>query len=135
MGERVRVTYGANETAHDVSYTVCAWVEIPYDMGSRFYAMGYQAVLGADTLRRDAGAENVLNMCYVFDTPNPEAEAAAEDFLSALAAQKDSPLMYESKATHRAHFEEYRMTFAMSGRKASPGFWGGIAGRWHKKTV
>ena len=108
---------------------------IPYDMGSRFYAMGYQAVLGADTLRRDAGAENVLNMCYVFDTPNPEAEAAAEDFLSALAAQKDSPLMYESKATHRAHFEEYRMTFAMSGRKASPGFWGGIAGRRHKKTV
>ena len=69
VGEQVRVTYGENETAHDVFYTVCAWVEIPYDMGSRFYAMGYQAVLGADTLRRDAGAENVLNMCYVFDTP------------------------------------------------------------------
>lgn len=115
VGERVRVTYGANETAHDVVYTVCAWVEIPYDMGSRFYAMGYQAVLGAETLRRDAGAENVLNMCYVFDTPNPEAEAAAEDFLSAFAAQEGSPLMYESKATHRAHFREYQMTFVMLG--------------------
>lgn len=115
VGEQVRVTYGANETAHDVVYTVCAWVEIPYDMGSRFYAMGYQAVLSVDTLRRDAGAENVMNMCYVFDTPNPEAEAAAEDFLSALAAREGSPLMYESKATHRAHFREYQMTFMMLG--------------------
>lgn len=115
VGEQVRVTYGLNETAHDVFYTVCAWVEIPYDMGSRFYAMGYQAVLGADTLRRDAGAENVLNMCYVFDTPNPQAEAAAEEFLSALAAQEGSPLMYESKAIHRAHFREYQMTFVLLG--------------------
>ena len=115
VGEQVRVTYGLNETAHDVFYTVCAWVEIPYDMGSRFYAMGYQAVLGAQTLRRDAGAENVLNMCYVFDTPNPQAEAAAEEFLSALAAQEGSPLMYESKATHRAHFREYQMTFMLLG--------------------
>ena len=115
VGEQVRVTYGLNETAHDVFYTVCAWVEIPYDMGSRFYAMGYQAVLGAQTLRRDAGAENVLNMCYVFDTPNPQAEAAAEEFLSALAAQEGSPLMYESKAIHRAHFREYQMTFVLLG--------------------
>ena len=115
VGEQVRVTYGLNETAHDVFYTVCAWVEIPYDMGSRFYSMGYQAVLGAQTLRRDAGAENVLNMCYVFDTPNPQAEAAAEEFLSALAAQEGSPLMYESKATHRAHFREYQMTFMLLG--------------------
>lgn len=115
VGEQVRVTYGLNETEHDEIYTVCAWVEIPYDMGSRFYAMGYQAVLGADALRRDAGAENVLPMCYVFDTPDPEAEAAAEEFLSALAAQEGSPLMYESKATHRAHFREYQMTFMMLG--------------------
>ena len=115
VGERVRVTYGLNETAHDVYYTVCAWVETPYDMGSRFYAMGYQAVLGAETLRRDAGADNVAPMLYLFDTPGPEAEAAAEDFLSALAAQEGSPLMYESKATHRAHFEEFRMTYALLG--------------------
>lgn len=115
VGERVLVTYGREDTAHDVYYTVCAWVEVPYDMGSRFYSMGYQAVLGADTLRRDAGAENVKNMCYVFDAPNPEAEVAAEDFLSALAAQEGSPLMYESKATHRAHFEEFRMTYALLG--------------------
>ena len=54
-------------------------------------------------------------MCYVFDTPDPQAEATAERFLSALAAQEGSPLMYESKATHRAHFREYQMTFLMLG--------------------
>ena len=115
IGERVRVTYGRNETAHDVYYTVCAWVEVPYDMSSRFYSMGYQAVLSADTLRRDAGAENVVNMCYVFDTPNPQAEEAAESYLAQLSASPGSPLMYESKATHRAHFREFQMTFVVLG--------------------
>ena len=115
VGERIRVTYGRNETAHDVYYTVCAWVEVPYNMGSRFYSMGYQAVLSVDTLRRDAGSENVLNMCYVFDTPNPEAEEAAERYLATLANSGASSLKYESKATHRAHFREFQMTFVVLG--------------------
>ena len=115
IGEKIKVTYGLNETAHDVYYTVCAWVEVPYDMGSRFYSMGYQAVLGADTLRRDAGADNVVPMLYLFDTPNAEAEAAAESYLAELTAMDASPLMYESKATHRAHFREFQMTFVMLG--------------------
>lgn len=115
IGEKIKVTYGRNETAHDVYYTVCAWVEVPYDMGSRFYAMGYQAVLNVDTLRRDVGEENVVPMLYLFDTPNPEAEAAAERYLAELTAMDTSPLMYESKATHRAHFREFQMTFVMLG--------------------
>ena len=115
VGEKIRVTYGLYEAAHDVYYTVCAWVEIPYDMGSRFYSMGYQAVLSVESLRRDAGADNVVPMLYLFDTPNPEAEAAAESYLSSLTASDASPLMYESKATHRAHFREFQMTFVMLG--------------------
>ena len=115
IGEKIKVTYGRNETAHDVYYTVCAWVEIPYSMSSRFYTMGYQAVLSVDTLRRDAGADNVLPMLYLFDTPNSEAEAAAERYLAELTASETSPLMYESKATHRAHFREFQMTFVMLG--------------------
>ena len=115
IGEKIKVTYGRNQTAHDVYYTVCAWVEIPYSMSSRFYTMGYQAVLSVDTLRRDAGADNVLPMLYLFDTPNSEAEAAAERYLAELTAMDDSPLMYESKATHRAHFREFQMTFVMLG--------------------
>lgn len=115
IGETIRVTYGMYEAAYDVYYTVCAWVEVPYDMGSRFYDMGYQAVLSADTLRRDAGEENVAPMLYVFDTPNSQAEAAAESYLAELTASETSPLMYESKATHRAHFREFQMTFVMLG--------------------
>lgn len=115
VGEKIRVTYGLYEAAHDVYYTVCAWVEIPYDMGSRFYSMGYQAVLSVESLRRDAGADNVVPMLYLFDTPNPEAEEAAESYLAELTASDSSPLMYESKATHRAHFREFQMTFVMLG--------------------
>lgn len=54
-------------------------------------------------------------MLYLFDTPNSEAEAAAESYLSSLTASDASPLMYESKATHRAHFREFQMTFVMLG--------------------
>ncbi|MCI7639870.1 MAG: ABC transporter permease [Clostridiales bacterium] len=115
VGEKIRVTYGLYEAAYDVYYTVCAWVEIPYDMGSQFYSMGYQAVLSVESLRRDAGADNVVPMLYLFDTPNPEAEAAAESYLAELTASDSSPLMYESKATHRAHFREFQMTFVMLG--------------------
>ncbi len=115
IGETVKVTYGSGDTAHDVSYTVCAWVETPYDMGSRFYSMGYQSVMGVESLRRDAGADNVLPMLYLFDTPSPEAEAAAEDYLFRLSGSATCPLAYESKATHRAHFREFQMTFAILG--------------------
>ena len=115
IGENIKVTYGSGDTARDVYYTVCAWIETPYDMGSRFYSIGYQAVLSVDTLRRDAGEENVLPMLYLFDTPNSEAEAAAESYLSNLTASDASPLMYESKATHRAHFREFQMTFVILG--------------------
>lgn len=115
VGESVKVTYGIGNTAYDVTYTVCALVEVPYNMSSRFYPMGYSAVLGVDALRRDAGADNVLPMLYLFDTPDAEAEAAAEDYLSQLTASAASPLMYESKATQRAHFREFQMTFALLG--------------------
>ncbi len=115
IGEEIKVTYGNGDTAHDVYYTVCAWVEVPYNMGSRFYSMGYQAILSADTLRRDVGADNVLPMLYLFDTPTPEAEAAAESYLARLSDSATCPLAYESKATQRAHFQEFQMTFAVLG--------------------
>ena len=69
IGEKVKVTYGLYEAAYDVYYTVCAWVEIPYDMGSRYYDMGYQAVLSADALRRDAGEEKMSRPCSTCSIP------------------------------------------------------------------
>ena len=115
VGEKIKVTYGNGDTAYDVNYTVCALVDIPYSMSSRFYTMGYQAVLSTDALYRDAGENNVFPMLYLFDTPSPEAEAAAESYLAQLTSDPDSPLMYESKATHRAYFQEFRMTFVILG--------------------
>ncbi|MBS1367254.1 MAG: ABC transporter permease [Oscillospiraceae bacterium] len=115
VGEKIKVTYGNGDTAHDVTYTVCALVDVPYNMSSRFYTMGYEAILSADALYRDAGEDNVFPMVYLFDTPSPEAEAAAESYLAQLTSDPDSPLMYESKATHRAYFREFRMTFVILG--------------------
>lgn len=115
VGEKIKVTYGNGDTAHDVTYTVCALVDVPYNMSSRFYTMGYEAILSADALYRDAGEDNVFPMLYLFDTPSPEAEAAAESYLARLTSDPDSPLMYESKATHRAYFREFRMTFVILG--------------------
>ena len=115
VGEKIKVTYGNGDTAYDVNYTVCALVDVPYTMSSRFYTMGYEAILSADALYRDAGEDNVFPMLYLFDTPSPEAEAAAESYLAQLTSDPDSPLMYESKATHRAYFLEFRMTFVILG--------------------
>ena len=115
VGEKIKVTYGNGDTAYDVTYTVCALVDVPYNMSSRFYTMGYQAILSADALYRDAGEDNVFPMLYLFDAPSPEAEAAAESYLAQLTSDPDSPLMYESKATHRAYFREFQMTFVILG--------------------
>ena len=115
VGEKIKVTYGSGDTAYDVTYTVCALVDIPYNMSSRFYTMGYQAVLSADALYRDAGENNVFPMVYLFDTPDEESEAAAENYLAQLTSDPDSPLMYESKATHRAYFREFQTTFVILG--------------------
>ena len=115
VGEKIKVTYGNGDTEYDVSYTVCALVDIPYNMSSRFYTMGYQGVLSADALYRDAGEDNVFPMLYLFDTPDEESEAAAESYLAQLTSDPDSPLMYESKATHRAYFREFQMTFVILG--------------------
>lgn len=77
--------------------------------------MGYHGILGVDALCRDAGAVNVKPMLYLFDTPSPEAEAAAESYLAELSKDPACPLAYESKATQRAHFQEFQMTFVILG--------------------
>ena len=115
IGEEVKVTYGLGDAEYDVLYRVCAYVDVPYSMSCRSYPLGYQAVLPVETLIRDVGEENVIPMCYVFDTPDPQAEADAESYLAAATASPTSSLMYESKTTKREHFREYQMTFALLG--------------------
>lgn len=115
VGERVKVTYDPVRARTDVTYTVCALVDVPYNMSSRFSTMGYEIILTADTLYRDAGEGSVSPMLYLFDTPNAEAEDAAEKYLSQLTSAPGSPLMYESKATHRAYFRQFQNTFVILG--------------------
>ena len=115
VGEQVKVTFDADGNRSDALYTVCALVDVPYSMGFRFHTMGYEIILTSDTLFRDAGETNVSPLLYLFDTPNPNAEAAAESYLSELSAAPDSPLMYESKATQRAVFRQLQSTFAILG--------------------
>lgn len=115
IGERVRVTYDPNGSRRDAIYIVCALVDVPYSMSSRFFTMGYEAILAADTLRRDAGEKGATPLLYLFDSPDAEAEAAAEKYLSELTAEPGSALMYESKATHRAYLRQFQSTFGILG--------------------
>lgn len=115
VGEQVKVTYDPDGAQSDALYTVCALVDVPYSMSNRFFTMGYEIVLTSDTLFRDAGEGSVLPLLYLFDTPNPEAEDAAESFLSQLTSAPGSPLMYESKATQRAYFRQFQSVFAILG--------------------
>lgn len=101
--------------AHEVEYTVCALIDVPYGMGYRYApVVGYQAVLPVETLERDSGSE-VVPLFYLFDTPDEETEADAERYLSGLTSGTNSPLMYESKATLRAEFKGFQSMFVLLG--------------------
>ena len=100
---------------HEVEYTVCALVNVPYCMSFRYSVIGgYEAVLPVEVLERDSG-QKAAPLFYLFDTPDEETEAAAEQYLSELTADAASPLMYESKATLRAEFEGFRNMFVLLG--------------------
>lgn len=101
--------------SHDVTYTVCAVVDIPHSMSYRFYsAPGFGAILTSDALRRDWGGD-VQRMVYFFDTPDEASEAAAEKFMAKYTDGENSDLMYESKALLRADFENFRSMFFLVG--------------------
>ena len=100
--------------ARDVEYTVCALVELPNSMSYRYSGVGYDAVLSVDTAQRDSGGA-AIPMLYLFDTADEADEAEAEQYLSKLTAGEFSPLMYESKATARSEFAQFRQMFLLIG--------------------
>lgn len=101
--------------SHDVEYTVCALVKRPYTMGPRFStASGYHGVLPVSELRNDSAMEPHI-LFYMFDTPDEEAEADAESFMSEFTKGDLSGIMYESKETVREEFESFRNMFLMLG--------------------
>lgn len=101
-------------SSHDVDYTVCAYVIVPYSMISRHYSTGYSFVLPIEKLNHDSEHESIP-MFYLFDTPDDISEASAENYLADLTADNLSGLMYESKATLRAEFEGFQTMFLLLG--------------------
>lgn len=117
------VDYGANpedvyyeaRAEKEVTYTVCAWVVLPNSMSYRYGIVGgYEMVLSKDTMEADSGVA-ATPMVYVLDTPDGEAEAEAESYLSELCGQPGSMLMYESKATAREEFAGFQNMFLLVG--------------------
>ena len=102
------------EEPREVDYTVCALVTVPYGMTFRYSGLGYDTILPAERMREDSGAE-VIRKFYLFDTPDMEAENAAESYLADLTAGDTSTLMYESKASIRNEFEQFQKMFFLLG--------------------
>ena len=100
--------------SHDVDYTVCAYVTVPHSMSFRYYTTGYSFVLPIEKLNHDSRQESIP-MFYLFDTPDDISEASAENYLADLTANDLSELMYESKATLRAEFEDFQNMFLLLG--------------------
>ncbi len=85
-----------------------------YSMSYRYGGIGYDVVLSVDTAQRDSGGA-AIPMLYLFDTADEVDEAEAEQYLSKLTAGEFSPLMYESKATARSEFAQFRQMFLLVG--------------------
>lgn len=102
------------EEPREVDYTVCAFVKVPYAMTFRKSGLGYDTILPAERMKEDCGAE-LIRKFYLFDTPDMEAENAAERYLAELTAGDTSVLMYESKASIRSEFEQFQKMFFLLG--------------------
>lgn len=95
LGSVQTITYIDEESSHDVDYTVCAYVTVPYSMSFRYYTTDYSFVLPIEKLNYDSRHESIP-MFYLFDTPDTIAESSAEDYLADLTTNDLSGLMYES---------------------------------------
>lgn len=102
------------EEAKEVEYSVCALVTVPYSISFRYTSLGYSMVLPVEKLKEDSGTD-VIPKFYMFDTPDSQAEASAEQYLQKLTAGDTSTLMYESKASIRREFTRFKNMFLICG--------------------
>lgn len=98
----------------EIEYTVCAYVSVPYGIGFRFFTSGYSMVINKDTFIEDSVVD-VIPVFIAFDTANAADEAQAEAYLSGITSGNDNSLMYESKETQRAEFNEFKTMFLIIG--------------------
>ena len=98
-------------TANDMETDIVGGLESGADdyITKPFSLAVLRARVNAQLRRNAAAPSGALEMDgFSFDFDRME-------FLARLSASPSSPLRYESKATHRAHFREYQMTFAILG--------------------
>ena len=106
------VLSGKQPGARD-EYTVCALVELPYSMSYRYGGIGYETVLSVDTAQRDSGGA-AIPMFHLFDTATTWTRPKQSNiYRSSLPVS--FPLMYESKATARSEFAQFRQMFLLIG--------------------
>ena len=97
----------------EFKYTVCAYVEVPNDIGLRRSSMGYNAIVSSDNLKKDLG-ENALPVFFAFDMESPAEEEKAENFMHAFS-EENPGITYESKTVIRADFEGFKKMFSILG--------------------
>lgn len=102
------------EEAKEVEYSVCALVTVPDSISFRYTSLGYNMVLPVEKLKEDSGTD-VIPKFYMFDTPDSQTEASAEQYLQKLTAGDTSTLMYESKASVRREFTRFKNMFLICG--------------------
>lgn len=100
--------------SHEVNYTICAYVTVPYSMSHRYSRLGYEFLITKDKLAKDS-QQKVIPMVYVFDTIDEVSREAAEKYLADLTSDDFFGLMYESKAIIQAEFKSFQNIFLMLG--------------------
>lgn len=105
---------GIFEGFNEKEYIVCAYVSVPFGLSPRYGSFGYDLVFGSKALKEITG-ETLNPMFYAFDTKNAEHEATAEEYLKGYCEASVSPLEYESKATKRGEFNDFKNMFTLLG--------------------
>ena len=103
------------EKGHDVTYTVCALVKIPYAMSYRFSTLAsIGAVITSDALEQDMG-KSPRRMLYAFDSEDEISEKSTDKWLAGYTANDSNGLNYESKEQLRKEFTNFKNTFLLVG--------------------
>lgn len=100
--------------SHDITYTICAYVIVPNSISHRYSRLGYSLVLPVEALTADS-LQAVYPLFYLADTPDAASEQAGEAYLNDLCKDDLSGIMYESKASLRTEFENFRQLFLLLG--------------------
>lgn len=94
-----------NKKSNPVEYTVCARVKLPYDLYVGYtFLDSYALVLPYEKLKNDTDGR-VYRYLTVFDTPDTEKVAKAEEFIQDYCSKNG--LEYRSDKTEREEFQSF----------------------------